>query len=93
VGFVSSWAHDGPNWQRASHPGIDAASREWQSAPDDETQRRAASTIQLLSAEHLPLIPLFSPSAVWAHHRRVHGWRPTTENLYPLYNDVWLEDG
>ncbi len=93
IGFVSSWSHAGPNWQRASIPALDDACRAWQTAPDEETQARAASALQLESAESLPLIPLFSPAAVWAHHRRVHGWRPLAANLYPLYNDVWLSDG
>lgn len=93
VGFVASWAHDGPNWQRASHPEIDAACRAWQTAGDESAQAAAASALQLATAEHLPLIPLLAPAAVWAHHRRVHGWTPSAENLYPLYNDVWLEHG
>ena len=92
VGFISSWSHEGPNWQRAASPEIDAACRAWQEAADVETQEHAASQIQLLSAAQLPLIPLFSPAAVWAHHDRVHGWEPTPTNLYPLYNDVWLDD-
>ncbi len=91
IGFISSWSHAGPNWQRASLPAIDDACRAWQQAPDEQSLRKAATEIQLLSAEHLPLIPLYSPTAVWAHHRRVHGWRPTPTNLYPFYNDVWLE--
>jgi ABC-type transport system substrate-binding protein len=61
-------------------------------ASDISTQEAAARSIQLLSAEHLPLIPLFSPATAWAHHRRVHGWTPTPTNLYPLYNDVWLDE-
>jgi ABC-type transport system substrate-binding protein len=91
VGFVASWAHDGPNWQRATDADVDAACRAWQEAPDEPARRRAASAIQTLSAERLPLVPLFAPAAVWAHHRRVHGWRPSAVNLYPLYNDVWLD--
>lgn len=90
--FVSSWSHAGPNWQRASIPAIDAACRSWMEAPDVSAQASAARELQLLAAEHLPLIPLFSPAAVWAHHRRVHGWLPTPTNLYPLYNDVWIEE-
>jgi len=91
IGFIDSRSHVGPNWQRASIPAIDAACDRWRHAPDADTQRQAASDIQRLSAEHLPLIPLYHPPAVWAHHRRVHGWRPLPTNLYPLYNDVWLE--
>jgi peptide/nickel transport system substrate-binding protein len=90
--FVSSWSHAGPNWQRASIPALDAACRAWMEAPDVPAQEAAASEIQLLSAEHLPLIPLFSPAAAWTHHTRVRGWAPTPTNLYPLYNDVWLAE-
>jgi ABC-type transport system substrate-binding protein len=92
IGFVSSWSHAGPNWQRASIPAIDEACRAWQQAPDEAALTAAAREIQLRCAEHLPLVPLFSPATVWAHHRRVHGWRPTPTNLYPFYADVWLED-
>lgn len=92
VGFVASWSHAGPNWQRASIASIDEACRRWQRAPDEDSLRSAATSIQILSAEHLPLIPLYSPAAVWAHHVRVRGWRPTPTNLYPLYNDVWLAE-
>lgn len=92
VGFVSSWSHAGPNWQRASIAAVDRACRAWQQAPDVEALRTAAREIQLRCAEHLPLVPLFSPATVWAHHRRVHGWRPTPTNLYPFYGDVWLEE-
>jgi ABC-type transport system substrate-binding protein len=93
VGFVSSWSHAGPNWQRASIPALDRACRAWQQAPDEEALEAAAHEIQVRCAEHLPLVPLFSPATVWAHHRRVHGWRPTPTNLYPFYGDVWLEEG
>ena len=55
--------------------------------------RAAARDIQLRAAECLPLIPLFAPAAVWAHHRRVRNWRPNRHDLYPLYGDVWLADG
>jgi peptide/nickel transport system substrate-binding protein len=92
VGFVSSWSHAGPNWQRASIAAVDRACRAWQQAPDTDSLRAAARELQLRCAEHLPLVPLFSPATVWAHHRRVHGWRPTPTNLYPFYGDVWLED-
>jgi ABC-type transport system substrate-binding protein len=44
------------------------------------------------SAEHLPFIPIYFPNTVWAHHKQVHGWRPTPTNLYPFYADVWLEE-
>jgi peptide/nickel transport system substrate-binding protein len=91
IGFISSWSHSGPNFQRASSPTIDAACRAWETAIDEDEQRQAAQAIQRLSARELPLIPLFFPAAVWANHKRVHGWHPPVNDLYPLYNDVWLD--
>jgi peptide/nickel transport system substrate-binding protein len=93
VGFVATWGQDGgPNFQRSSDAALDRACRAWELARDDEELRGAARELQLRSAECLPLIPLFSPAAVWAHHRRVRGWRPNRHDLYPLYGDVWLAE-
>ena len=93
IGFIASWGRDGgPNFQGSSDAEIDGACRSWEIAHDDEGLRAAAVEIQLRAAETLPLIPLFSPSAVWAHHRRVRNWRPNRHDLYPLYADVWLAD-
>ena len=91
IGFVGSDSHAGPNWQRANVTSIDEACEDWRTARDEDAQRSAAERLQRACAEHLPLIPLYFPSAVWAHHRRVHGWEPFAANLYPLYNDVWIE--
>jgi ABC-type transport system substrate-binding protein len=93
VGFVATWGQDGgPNFQRSSDAGLDRACRAWELARDDEELHAAARAIQLRAAECLPLVPLFAPAAVWAHHRRVRGWRPNRHDLYPLYGDVWLAD-
>ena len=93
VGFVATWGQDGgPNFQRSSDGQLDRACRSWEVARDDEALRAAARAIQVRAAECLPLLPLFAPAAVWAHHRRVRGWRPNRHDLYPLYGDVWLAD-
>ena len=93
VGFIASWGRDGgPNFQRSSDAELDRACRAWEVARDDEQLHAAARAIQLRAAECLPLIPLFAPAAVWAHHRRVRNWRPNRHDLYPLYGDVWLAD-
>jgi peptide/nickel transport system substrate-binding protein len=93
VGFVATWGQDGgPNFQRSSDEALDRACRAWELAPDGAALREAARDIQLRAAESLPLLPLFAPAAVWAHHRRVRGWRPHRHDLYPLYGDVWLAD-
>ena len=81
-----------PNFQRSSDEELDRACRAWELARDDDALHAAARAIQLRAAECLPLIPLFAPAAVWAHHRRVRGWRPNRHDLYPLYGDVWLAD-
>ncbi len=93
VGFIATWGQDGgPNFQRSSDPVLDRACRAWEVARDDEQLREAARDIQLRAAASLPLLPLFAPAAVWAHHRRVRNWRPNRHDLYPLYGDVWLAD-
>ena len=93
VGFIATWGQEGgPNFQRSSDAELDRACRAWEVARNDEELRAAARDIQLRAAECLPLIPLFAPAAVWAHHRRVRNWRPNRHDLYPLYADVWLAD-
>jgi peptide/nickel transport system substrate-binding protein len=93
VGFIATWGQDGgPNFQRSSDAELDRACRAWEVARDDEELRAAARDIQLRAAESVPLIPLFAPAAVWAHHRGVRNWRPNRHDLYPLYGDVWLAD-
>jgi peptide/nickel transport system substrate-binding protein len=91
IGFVSSWSQTAPNFQRANSATIDAACRRWERAIEPSEQQAAAKAIQQACAEDVPLVPLFFPAAVWAHHRRVHGWCPHVHDLYPLYGDVWLE--
>lgn len=93
IGFIASWGQDGgPNFQGASDHAIDRACRAWESAQDEHGLREAARQLQVRAADELPLVPLLCPAAVWAHHRRVHKWRPNRNDLYPLYGDVWLED-
>ena len=93
VGFIATWGQDGgPNFQRSSDAELDRACRAWEVARDDEQLDAAARDLQLRAAERVPLIPLFAPAAVWAHHRRVRNWRPNRHDLYPLYGDVWLAD-
>ena len=38
-----------------------------------------------------PFVPIFTPSNVWVNTKKVHGYLPLPWNLYPYYNDVWLE--
>jgi peptide/nickel transport system substrate-binding protein len=80
-----------PNWALANIPSVNQALDAWRHAKDDSELQSAAKQIQLQIAENLPTLTLYTPNVVWVHHKKVHGWRPTTTNLYPFYNDVWLE--
>lgn len=73
-------------------PDVVAAYEAWQQAANDEELEAAAKAAQLIHAQQLPYIPLYTPNAVWAQSNKVHGWLPTKGNLYPYYNDVWFEE-
>jgi len=82
------------NFQPNEHPDVQevlVASDQWDKARSEEELSAAASRIQVGVASKAVLIPIYTPSTVWVHHRKVHGWRPNGHNLYPFYNDVWLE--
>lgn len=80
-----------PNWEQANVPEVDAAIDKWQFATNEAEAEAAAREIQLVVAEKLPTLTIWIPTVVWAHHKKVHGWLPTDTNLYPYYNDVWLD--
>lgn len=72
-------------------PDLKQAFDEWQGAATDAELEAAARKAQLIWAEKLPLIPIVTGNVIWAHNKKVHGWLPTQTMLYPLYNDVWVE--
>ncbi len=67
------------------------AFREWEGARSEADLVASSKKAQLAVAELLPTIPVYTPTTVWVHHKKVHGWRPNQFNLYPFYNDVWME--
>jgi peptide/nickel transport system substrate-binding protein len=69
-----------------------AAYDKWLTAATVEELETAADDYQVVVAEQLQLIPIYTPNGIWAHHKRVVGWSPNTANLYPFYNDVWLSE-
>jgi ABC-type transport system substrate-binding protein len=75
----------------AKIPALDAAFDAWQSAGSVTQLKSAAKRAQLVFAQQLPFIPLVTPLVAWVHTKKVHGWLPYESNLYPFYNDVWLE--
>lgn len=80
-----------PNFSHAVEPRIDEAIAAWQSAANDEEGQAAQSQFQLAWAEQLPFMPIMNQNATFVHHNRVHGWQPFVWNLYPYYNDTWIE--
>ena len=80
-----------PNFSHAIEPRIDDAIGSWQASANDSQAQSAASQFQLAWAEELPYIPIMNQNASFVHHNKVHGWQPFVWNLYPYYNDTWIE--
>lgn len=89
--FVSTATIPVPNWAHASIPEVDAAITAWQTAGDEAALRAAGAQFQLAVAEHLPIIPLLNRNSIFVNRKNVHGFLPHQWNLYPYYNDVWLD--
>lgn len=89
--FVRTATIPVPNWASASVPEVDAAFDAWQAAGTEEELAAAAAEFQLACAEFLPVIPLVNRNSVWVNNKKVHGYLPHQWNLYPYYNDVWIE--
>ena len=89
--FVSTATIPTPNWAHASIPEVDAAITAWQSAGSDDELIAAGAQFQTAIAQHLPIIPLVNRNSIWVNRKSVHGYLPHQWNLYPYYNDVWLE--
>ena len=80
-----------PNFSHAVEPRIDDAIAAWQVSSNDAEAQAAASEFQLAWAEQLPFLPIMNQNATFVHHNKVHGWQPFVWNLYPYYNDTWIE--
>jgi peptide/nickel transport system substrate-binding protein len=80
-----------PNFSHAVEPRIDTAIENWQTSSTAEEASAAASEFQLAWAEELPYLSIMNQNATFVKHNRVHGWQPFVWNLYPYYNDTWIE--
>jgi peptide/nickel transport system substrate-binding protein len=89
--FVGSGTIPAPNWARASIAEVDAAIDAWQHAANEDELRAAGEQFQLAVARNLPIIPILNRNNIWVNRKNVHGYLPHQWNLYPYYNDVWLE--
>lgn len=79
-----------PNWQRARIPAVDAAAARYQSAATVSELEAASRAGQVVGADLLPFVPLFTPASIWVTTKKVRNYIPISWNLYPYYNDVWL---
>ena len=91
VVLTSSTAIPIPNWAHANLPALDAAHKAFQSAQTPQQLTAASRKGQMVGAEQLPFVPIFTPANVWVNTKKVHGYLPLPWNLYPYYNDVWLD--
>jgi peptide/nickel transport system substrate-binding protein len=89
--FGSSETIPVPNFSHAIEPTIDAAIKEWRLSGTPEAAIAASSKFQTEWADTLPYLPLMNQYATFVHHNYVKNWAPFVWNLYPLYNDVWLD--
>lgn len=72
-------------------PELNQAYAAWQSAANEEELAAAAKKALAIAAEQVAFVPIVTPLNVWVHTKAVHGWIPNQPNLYPFYNDVWVE--
>ncbi len=80
-----------PNFSHATEPRIDAAIEAWLASGDEAAAQAAASEFQLAWAEQLPYLSIMNQNATFVHNNKVHDWQPFVWNLYPYYNDTWIE--
>jgi ABC-type transport system substrate-binding protein len=74
-----------------ANPDLLQAFDDWQTAATEEELIDAASRAQLIWAEELTIIPVVTANGVWVNRTSVHGFTPNQNMLYPLFNDVWVE--
>jgi peptide/nickel transport system substrate-binding protein len=79
------------NASNASIPALYKAFNDWQKAANVSQLKKAAARAQILTAQQLPFIPIVTPYVIWAHSKKVVGWVPNESNLYPYYNDVYIQ--
>jgi len=93
IGFASTRCIGFPNWQHASIPALDTAFGDWLRAGTDDELRTAASRVQHIAAEQLPYVPLVTPNDIWVHSASLHGFHPYPADLYPRYQEAWIDGG
>jgi peptide/nickel transport system substrate-binding protein len=89
--FSSSETIPVPNFSHVADENIDNIIGEWRKAGTPETAQAASSKFQTYWAEDLPYLPLMNQYATFVHQNYVKNWQPFVWNLYPLYNDVWMD--
>lgn len=80
-----------PNFSHVVEPRIDAAIEAWLNSATEAEAQEASSEFQLAWAEELPYLSIMNQNATFVYNNKVHGWQPFVWNLYPYYNDTWIE--
>lgn len=93
LGFLATRCIGFPNWQHSSIPELDTAFEAWLRAGSPDELRDAASLVQRIAVRDFPTVPLVSPTDIWVHSRRLVGFEPYPEDLYPRYDQARLIDG
>lgn len=70
---------------------LDQAFTDWQTAATEDELIDAASRAQLEWAEQLTMVPVVTANGVWVNRTKVHGFTPSQTMLYPLFNDIWID--
>jgi peptide/nickel transport system substrate-binding protein len=79
------------NYSLIKVPELDAAYNEWTNAATPADLEAASKKAQRIFAEQAAWVSLVTPKNIWVHNKKVHGWFPPPNTLYPYYNDVWME--
>jgi ABC-type transport system substrate-binding protein len=90
AGFTTTASQPRPNWQRASVPVLDYAFDRFRQATTQQELAASAARIQSIIASELPIIPLCTPEDYFVRSRRLQGWYPIPNNLYPFYQDAQI---
>lgn len=82
----------GCTWQGADTTAVDAAYDAYLRASTPEELFARAGEAQERFMTELPYIPLCSPKETYAIAERVKGFHPVPGTLYPLYDDVVIDE-
>ena len=91
IQFAASTSIGLSNWMHCHLPEVDNSIRGYQKAATAAELAAASRAAQLVGAQQLPYVPIFTRSSLYAHRTTVQNYMVIPWDLYPYYNDVWLD--